>query len=72
MASSGHLKLLRVAPDLDASGAVFESMLAGWRQQQPARNLNMAKVLNRRPWSHGKGQNAWHRLVQLCGSPSRI
>jgi integrase len=44
LATSGRLKLLRAAPGVDAAGAVFESMLAGWRDQQLARNLNLATI----------------------------
>ncbi len=58
MASSGHLKLLRTAPGVDQAGAVFESMLASWRDQQLARNLNLATIearerVVRRFRSHG-------------------
>jgi hypothetical protein len=52
------LKLLRAAPEVDAAGVVFESMLVGWRDQQLARNLNLATIearerVVRRFRSHG-------------------
>jgi hypothetical protein len=58
LASSGRLRLLRAAAGVDAAGAVFESMLAGWRDQQLARNLNLATIearerVVRRFRSHG-------------------
>jgi integrase/recombinase XerC len=58
LATSGRLKLLRAAPEVDAAGAVFESMLAGWRDQQLARNLNLVTIearerVVRRFRSHG-------------------
>lgn len=48
MASSGRLWLASsVAPEVCGAGDLFESMLAGWRDQQLARNLNGATIAAR-------------------------
>jgi len=44
LSGSGRLRLASVSPAAVAAGEVFEAILAGWRDQQLARNLNSATI----------------------------